>query len=372
MPTLGILVNGYLDQVGIYAGGNAHAIHTARHLHGFRIVFFGPERARAGFLAAVPGSEYVAMPDFPALSPRVALILRAFAGLAVRRQLRECDALLATSHLPPDVIPALAARGRRTVVIVHHLIGKPAERSGGKLYNTISWLGQAVSLALVRRFAARVAFVSPYVMREGEWLTGGRRAYLVPNAVETPAGFVPRAQAQRTGALYLGRLHPMKRVSDALVAWSQLPGDLRSQPLRIVGGDQAAYELELRALAQELGIASSVQFAGHVDEAAKWRLFDESALLVFPSVEEGFGLVIAEAMAAGAACVTYDLPVYREIFPQGRMAVPVADVDALAAACAQLLHDVALRQRVASEGVRLASTFSWERSAQALCEAVTF
>lgn len=372
MKTVGILVNGYLDYVGIHAGGNVHVINMARNLEGFHVVFFGPQRARADFLAAVPGSEFVSMPDFPWLPSRINLLVRGVFGTLRRSQLRKPDVLLATSHHIPDILPAMAARPDRTVVTIHHFLGKPSERYGGALYNMASWLGQEASLFFVRRCAARFAFDSPHVMNEGAALVANRPAVLTMSGVAPPPGFVPAPLQGRTGGIYLGRLHSMKRVADAIVAWNELPPAFRAQPLRIVGADQGAYAAELVKLVADLGLESSVQFVGHVDEAAKWRLLNESSIFVFPSAEEGWGLAIAEAMAAGLPCVTYDLPVYREIFTRGRVEVPLADTHALSRACAELLSDDARRARLAQEGKELAATFTWKGSAAILQRALTF
>jgi glycosyltransferase involved in cell wall biosynthesis len=280
--------------------------------------------------------------------------------------------LLATSHHVPDTFPALAARHDRTVVLVHHLIGRPSERNGGALYNRLSWLGQELSLLFVRRFAARIAFVSNHVRREAAGAAGNQPAYLVPNGVDVPPDLPHVAFAQRRGGIYVGRLHTMKRVADAIEAWSRLPAAPADCQLVIAGGDQDAYARELQTLARDIGIGHRVRFAGHVDDATKWSLLAHAAIFVFPSAEEGWGLVIAEAMAAGLPCVTYDLPVYDDIFTRGRIAVPLGDVDALARACAALLADDARRERLSEEGRALAQTFSWDAAARNLATALTF
>ncbi len=370
--SVAILVNGYLDGVGMQAGGNVQIVNLARELDGFDVTFFGPERARAGFLAAVPGSRFVAMPEFASLPPFLDLLLRGICGVVRRPQLRAARAIVATSHLLPDVLPAVAARPRRTLVIVHHLIEPPWERDGNAARNWIAWLGQELSLFFVRAFVARLAFVSSYVKSRAAGLIGNRRAYVTPNAAAAPPGFVPEPFERRRGAIVLGRVHRAKRVGDAIAAWARLPPPLRSEPLRIVGPDDGGYRRELESLCADLGIAGSVVFYGRVDEAEKWRLLGESAIFVFPSGEEGWGLAVAEAMAAGLPCVTYDLPVYRDIFVRGRLAVPLGDAGALASACGALLSDAPLRARLASEALDLATTFSWRAAAAGLARALDF
>lgn len=353
-------------------GGHVHVVSTARRLEGFELVFFGPKSSEARLREEVPGCSYVAMPDFPALPWRANLMLRAIFGISRRRELRRADAILATSHFVADVVPAVAARPSRTVVVLHHFIGRPGERPGNPIANAVAWLSQELALLFVRAYAARFVFVSSFVARQGEELVAGRPSFLVPNAAAAPPGFAPRPFEAREGALYLGRLVAHKRVEDAIGAWARVAPEHRRGGLTIVGAGPEPYPSSLREAARAGGIDAEVAFCGRVDDAEKWRRLGAASIFVFPSAEEGWGISIAEAMAAGLPCVTYDLPVFADIFVKGRIAVPLGDVDALAAACESLLSDDALRARLSREAFELAQTFSWEASAAAMAAALTF
>lgn len=371
MPRLGVVINSY-TRVDQNSGGYVYMINVLNALEGFEIVFYGPDAWRETFLAAVPRARFVAMPDFPWLPLRLNLVLRAFAGVFRRGKLREADVLLTWSHFIADVVPAIASRANRTVVTIHHFIGEPGKRGGNPVSDWIAWLGQEMALVFLRKGAARFVFVSPHVMREAAALVDGRPAFLTNNAVVAPRNFSPVPFDRRSGGIYLGRIHPMKRVEDAIRAWHALPPELRGLPLRIVGPAEGPYVSSLRALVAELNLEASVRFEGAVDDTTKWRLLGEASIFVFPSAEEGWGIAVAEAMTAGLPCVTYDLPVYADLFTAGRVEVPLADVGAMSLACAQLLTDAPRRERLAIEARTMASSFSWEASAAVLRDALTF
>ncbi len=211
----------------------------------------------------------------------------------------------------------------------------------------------------------------------------GVRAGVVPNGVDaerfSSASPVRAAQLRASvGAtdrpllLSVGGIEPRKG-SDTLVrALSQLAGEGLRPVLAIVGGhsfqDHRAYREavlgELPGLGLQFGV--DVVAVGTVpdDDVPAW--YAAADALAFPSVKEGFGLAVLEAMSAGVPVVTSDLPVFREYLVGGRDAllVPVGDPAALAAALRTALLDSRIRAGLVAHGAQVARRFSWWASAQ--------
>lgn len=212
----------------------------------------------------------------------------------------------------------------------------------------------------------------------------GVRAQVVPNGVDVERfasvpGSEARALRRRYGIgdrpllLSVGGIEPRKG-SDTLVrAVAQVKRETGLRPfLAVVGGhsfqDHRWYRdavlAELPGLGLELG--ADVRLVGTVDDDEMPLWYAAADVLAFPSVKEGFGLAVLEAMSAGTPVVTSDLPVFREYLVDGTDAllVPVGDADGLARALLVALSDPVVRGSLVRHGRQVAATFTWAASAQ--------
>ena len=208
----------------------------------------------------------------------------------------------------------------------------------------------------------------------------GVHAGVVPNGVDVDRfGSAPAERAAQLRAsvapdgrpllLSVGGVEPRKG-SDSLVrALARVPG---RPVLAVLGGhsfqDHAAYRDEVLAELPSLGLelGRDVVLLGTVPEADVPAWYAAADALAFPSVKEGFGLAVLEAMSAGVPVVTSDLPVFREYLVDGRDAllVPVGDVAALAVALDTALTDRSVRARLVAAGHQVAAGFTWQASAR--------
>jgi glycosyltransferase-like protein len=211
----------------------------------------------------------------------------------------------------------------------------------------------------------------------------GVATQVVPNGVDVARFSTPppgraeqlRARVGATGRpllLAVGGVEPRKGSDTLIRALAELANGSPVRPvLAVLGGhsfqDHRAYRERVLAEVPALGLRfdDDVHLVGTVpaDDMPAW--YAAADLLAFPSVKEGFGLAVLEAMSAGLPVVTSDLPVFREYLVGGRDALltPVDDVGALAAALRRVLGDEALAQRLRRNGRACASRFTWERSA---------
>jgi glycosyltransferase involved in cell wall biosynthesis len=136
----------------------------------------------------------------------------------------------------------------------------------------------------------------------------------------------------------------------------------------VLPGAPTPYEDELRRRAEALGIADAVALPGFVDDADLEGLYALAACFAFPSINEGFGLPLLEAMARGVPVVTSTTSAMPEVAGDAALLVDPHDVGGLAEAIARVLADAGLRDRLVAAGRERLSAFTWEGCAAATLE----
>ena len=195
---------------------------------------------------------------------------------------------------------------------------------------------------------------------------------IVPNGVE-PGRYqraVPIAR-YRDGVpniLFVGRMEPRKGLIHLLRAFRKLQRDGVRARLLLVGTGPGEREARRYVLTRQL---EGVEFLGRVPEAQKAQLFKTADIYVSPATgRESFGIVLLEAMSAGAPIICSDIHGYRGVVRRERDGILVepGNADALAAAIRRLIEDPALRAQLSRAGEERAQLFTWERVGQAVEE----
>lgn len=181
---------------------------------------------------------------------------------------------------------------------------------------------------------------------------------------------VGAAPAARPTILAVARMYPRKRLADLLDAAARLRRGIPDLEVRIVGdGPEAA---RLRARAARLGLGGTVVFLGAVSRRALAVEYGRAHCFCLPSVQEGFGIAFAEAMAAGLPIVACRAAAVPEVVPDGRagLLVEPGRPDRLAEALERLLTDERLRKELGEQGRRHVEKFDLEPVARAFLEAL--
>jgi glycosyltransferase involved in cell wall biosynthesis len=164
--------------------------------------------------------------------------------------------------------------------------------------------------------------------------------------------------------LFLGAMEPRKNLLRLIEAFAVLKPALRRETVLVVAGAQGWLNDSVRDRADRLGLAESVRFAGYVAAEDLAALYSLATVFAYPSLWEGFGLPVLEAMACGTPVLTSDVSSLPEVAGDAALLVPPTDVEAIADGLTRLLGDAALRSDLAARGLRRVAAFSWERCAR--------
>jgi glycosyltransferase involved in cell wall biosynthesis len=164
--------------------------------------------------------------------------------------------------------------------------------------------------------------------------------------------------------LFIGRLARQKRPDAAIQAFEVVRRRFPRARLDVLGDGGMRRRLERMK-------GPGVHLHGFVAEAAKTRFIDEADLMLIPSTREGWGIIAVEAAARGLPVVGYDVGGLRESIAAGRTGILCApEPRAAAQSAVGLLSDHAAWQRMSAEGPLWAAQFSWERTAEAVMDAL--
>jgi glycosyltransferase involved in cell wall biosynthesis len=162
--------------------------------------------------------------------------------------------------------------------------------------------------------------------------------------------------------LYVGTLEPRKNLATLLRAYARLPR--RSAVKLVLVGSRGWRAGAIFALIEELGLEQDVITPGYVTGENLPMWYNPAEMFVYPSVYEGFGLPLLEAMACGVPVIASDTTSLPEAVGPGGLLLPPADVDAWAGALSDLLDDPTARAAQSERGLKWAAGFTWENTAR--------
>ena len=162
--------------------------------------------------------------------------------------------------------------------------------------------------------------------------------------------------------LFLGTLEPRKNLTTLLDAYATLPTNERL-PLVLAGGKGWDYAAIFERVARH-GLEDTVHFPGFITAEDLPLWYNSAELLVYPSIYEGFGLPVLEAMACGTPVIVSDASSLPEVVGDGGIQVPPLGVDAWATALRSAYRDADWRQQASEAGIKHAAGFTWSQTAQ--------
>lgn len=167
--------------------------------------------------------------------------------------------------------------------------------------------------------------------------------------------------------LYIGRQDAYKNVQRLITAFAALPG-CKDYQLWLAGPRDPRYTPTLEAQVAELGISNQVKFLDYVAYSELPKIINGAIALVFPSLWEGFGFPVLEAMACGTPVITSNLSSLPEVAGDAAILINPYNIGEITEAMQTILTDEGVRSRLSRQGIVRANQFSWEKTGLATVE----
>lgn len=333
--------------------------------------YVGSGTVPADFMAVKPGNLHLSRSRLPTVKAPVRIAWeQTVLPVAARRQ--GLDLL----HCPVNVIPALSPCP--TVLTIHDLIFlrypegyHPTKRFYLKAMT--GWSARHATHVIAVSEATRQDVIELLGVSPGHVTTvqNGVGSQFGPISMERKREFKLSQRLPERVVFYVGTLEPRKNLSMLLRAFKAIADEPAfDDTTLVIGGSKGWYYDEIFATAERLGLASMgrVRFLGRVpdDELPLW--YNIATVFAYPSIYEGFGLPVLEAMRCGAAVLTSNTSSMPEVVGSAGILLDPSDVGAWTRAMAALLNDEQARRELREAAVKQAGSFSWERSARGTAE----
>jgi len=287
-----------------------------------------------------------------------------FAALPLLASARRLDVLHSLANVGPAIVPAAAS----VVSLLDVIWMRPPEDWGGSLSVQRS-LRRIVEHDM--RHADRVFAISHAGAQEisRTLSVSPERIHVTPLGVRAPTAApasedVVRAELELGEArvvLSVAQKHPYKNLHRLVRALPELDDDV----VLVLPGFPTPHEHELRALARELGVAERVRLPQWLSEGSLAGLYAMSSAFVLPSLAEGFGLPVLEAMLREVPIACSNIPSLSEVAGDAALLFDPERQEEVAGAIRRLLEDRALAERLVVRGRERAASFTWARTGAA-------
>jgi len=281
--------------------------------------------------------------------------------------------IYSSSDFLPSVIPAFLTRrkskGSKWVVAFHLIAPNPLKEAKGQpavrhaslsISSILSFLSQKFAIFLIK-VCADLVLVGDRTTRKFLIESGLSSNKIKMIRIGVDLTLISQVQAERIyDACFVGRFHRQKGLFDLIEIWSHVCNEREGAKLAIVGGGTGRWEERVEREISARRLFQNVDLLGFRIGKDYFKTLKSSKILLFPSLFEGNPIVPLEAMACGLPVVAYDLPVFKEMYDKGIIAVPMRETKKFAQVVLDLLSDEAKYKEISRQALEMASQYQWD------------
>jgi glycosyltransferase involved in cell wall biosynthesis len=274
---------------------------------------------------------------------------------------------------PAHRLPSFIPDRTRSIVTIHDICWKRHPET----MHPLSYLADAAFMPTALSRADVIVAVSNATAEDitHYWPSVSSKIRVIPLGVDSDYGGAPDFATRSPFAFKFGRfflsvgtIEPRKNLLRVIKAYAFLCQRNSSFPSLVIVGKKGWKSDSPLVMARELGVADRVWWLQSADDDQLKQLYRQAVALVFPSLYEGFGLPVLEAMAAGTPVITSNCASLPEVAGDAALLVDPLRLDQIREAMQALASDDLLRARLSSQGRERAKQFSWDSTASQMLE----
>lgn len=267
---------------------------------------------------------------------------------------------------PRHHLPLIGCNKIPMVLTIHDLV----YRKHPETMKKTNWLLEKLLLAASVKRADHIITISHAIKQDliSELKTPAEKVTVIHSGY-----FKPQSEAQielktlgihKPYILFLGTIEPRKNIERLLEAYLTLPQSLQNSYQLVLAGGGGWKNKKLLAKINSLS-KDKVNYLGYVNNTEIYTLFKNATCFAFPSIYEGFGLPLLEAMSLGCPALTSQDPACMEISNDAAIHVNAFSIESINQGLEKILSNTKLREELRTKGFKNIKRFSWEKAAQA-------
>lgn len=271
----------------------------------------------------------------------------------------------ASSDLFWEVIPAFYFKIRKKnikwIQTIYHIYPDWRTRPGNKATNFFGYYLQKLSFLLIKNKADKIVLINSLAKNDLKKM-GFSENKMAVSSVGIDAKYfenIPEAKPAYDG-VFLARLSHSKGIFDLIEIWKNVCGELPGAKLAIIGGGGEKTKNILSKKIRSYNLEKNVDLLGFLKDEKAHQILKSGKVFLFPSHEEGWGIAIAEAMACGLPVVSWNLPVYGEVFEKYILQIEENNIKHFAKKVIELLKNGGLIRETGRNGQNYIKKYSWD------------
>lgn len=288
-----------------------------------------------------------------------------------KSELPESDVIITVSDYFCDIIPAINLKRRHAskwIAWIHHCEADPKTRPGNRIVNEATSRMQRWSFGKIAKHAD-CAWINDTIAGdeiEKRLLSLGMssdRIRRMKNGIDLKAIQDTKDPPQKPADAVMIGARPNKGLFDIIPIWKQVCNLRPGTTLVVMGGMGGEGDVAAEAKRLGLPITFFKPEGGFLPATQYYEKIKSARILFAPSHEEGWGIAVCEAMAAGLPVVAYDLPAYQKIYRNAYVKVPCFDKEKFASTLVNVLGDTATYSEFKQRGNGAAKQYDWDQIA---------